>query len=811
MDLNETTPPSGSIPPESSLQSRPGCLSWLALGTTLLWAVVVAWLAQAIVVALYLLSPVSGLEFPAWLDPAANLVTALLVGGPALVGLRMSAWPRYRGVYRTVAWAALSVALLALPRLLGQEPSLAENLTRTAILALLAGWLLRGAGPAGRGLGPAGLACLAVAWPWIRYGALGSPLDLLLALLQGTALGLLGGVLAARLMAALDDGRAGSMWNVWLGGATLAVALTLLAWGSPLPGSRLLLAPVLPTLGWALAALALRGGWASPTLLLAVAAIAPLALFDPAEITLVLMGDIFDWALRAALVAALIGVILSLVLWGGARLRVRLPAPLDPAVALVALLGLGVLRGTFGQPGFYGDKFFVILRDQADLGSLRTIQPREARAAAVYETLARHALESQRDLRALLDRRGVSYTPFYLVNAIEVQSSNPLLRWEIARRPDVDRVLDSPHLRPLPAGPAPEIGDALAPSGVTWGLADIGADRVWEEFGVRGAGIVIGQSDSGVDAGHPALADAYRGRAGSDEYAWFDPWYGQAEPVDIGGHGTHTLGTILGDGGIGVAPDAEWIACANLPRNLGNPADYLACLQFMLAPHPQGGDPFTEGEPALGAHVLNNSWGCPPLEGCDPTTLEPAVKALRVAGIFVVVSAGNEGPTCESIDAPLALFADAFTVGAYAQGGRLASFSSRGPVTADGSGRVKPDIVAPGVHILSALPGGGYGYLDGTSMAGPHVAGTVALMWSAQPALIGDIDRTEQILVETARPANDPFLPEECGDPAANPNNYVGAGLLDAYAAVSAAIEMTADDRPPTATTEPQHEVRIAQ
>ncbi|MGH2524369.1 MAG: S8 family serine peptidase, partial [Anaerolineales bacterium] len=255
------------------------------------------------------------------------------------------------------------------------------------------------------------------------------------------------------------------------------------------------------------------------------------------------------------------------------------------------------------------------------------------------------------------------------------------------------------------------------------------------------------------------------------------------------GHGTHTLGSVLGRGvgagaPIGVAPGAEWFGCTNLARNLGNPAWYLDCMQFMLAPHPQEGDPLHDGDPARAAHVLNNSWGCPPWEGCDASALGPAVHALRAAGIFVSAATGNEGPLCSTVSDPIAIYDEVFSVGAVDEFGNLAFFSSRGPVTVDGSNRIKPDIVAPGMGVLSSLPGSTYGTNSGSSMAGPHVAGVVALMWSANPELIGDIDRTEQILVETARAYTGPL--DECAG-SEIPNNDVGYGLLDAYAAVQAA------------------------
>ena len=221
--------------------------------------------------------------------------------------------------------------------------------------------------------------------------------------------------------------------------------------------------------------------------------------------------------------------------------------------------------------------------------------------------------------------------------------------------------------------------------------------------------------------------------------------------------------------------------------------------------------------------MLNNSWGCPQEhEGCDPASLQPAVDALRAAGIFVVASAGNDGPRCSTIKDPIAIYDGAFSVGAVDEGRGLAPFSSTGPVTVDGSGRIKPDIAAPGVDVWSAWPGGQYAMNSGTSMAGPHVAGVVALLWSANPALIGDIERTEEILRETAQPfsghmtsmsamlaGEDAPQPSAAPNPTPNPaaaavdealggqdacilqggadqtpNNLVGYGIVDAYAAV---------------------------
>ncbi len=242
----------------------------------------------------------------------------------------------------------------------------------------------------------------------------------------------------------------------------------------------------------------------------------------------------------------------------------------------------------------------------------------------------------------------------------------------------------------------------------------------------------------------------------------------------------------------------------------------------MLAPYPQGGDPFVDGRPTRSAHVLNNSWGCPEnYEGCDPLSLLTAVRALRAAGIFVVASAGNSGPDCSTITDPLPLYDEVFSVGAVDVNNNIASFSSVGPVLADGSGRTKPDIAAPGVDVLSAWPGNAYAYSSGTSMAGPHVAGVVALIWSANPAFIGQIDATEEILRASAmpyQPTNTATFPagfeemdaetaallspmlNQAADPTGDtclaqtdtaviPNNIAGYGIVNAYEAVRLALE----------------------
>lgn len=620
------------------------------------------------------------------------------------------------------------------------------------------------------------LAAFGVA-PFVIYGALGSPTDTLLHLLASFSLGWL-----AALLMEFSTG------NKFLDAFGIGAVLALLGSAFGYDGAQLILLAVLPSFSFAVSAV--MPSRVAGMILISLLTAAGLAFFDPTELTIVL-GDIQPLANQARNYAVGLGLavgvgalILRRITGSGTGSSVmRVFGVLSTAAVWILVI---ILFFTTGNPGFYGDRLFVILKDQADLSAIRQIQDIDERRTTAYQVLTKHANETQAGLRNMFDTFGVVYTPYYLVNALEVRGGT-LVRLYLLTRPEVDRVIPSPRLRPVPQDGYPAIGGGdFVPSDVGWNVQMIGADKVWEEFDARGEGIVIGHSDTGVDVNHPALKESYRGNPEGDDYNWFDPWNGKSSPYDSGGHGTHTLGTILGQHGIGVAPEATWFACANLVRNLANPALYLDCMQFMLAPFPQDGDPLVDGDPTLAADVLNNSWGCPEIEGCDPNALLPAVDNLRAAGIFVVVSTGNEGPNCSTVTAPPALYDSAFSVGAIDQFGNIAPFSSRGPVTVDDSGRMKPDIVAPGVDIFSALPGGTYGATSGTSMAGPHIAGAVALLWSADPSLIGDIERTEQILIETAQPyAGDTSI--GCFDGEV-PNAAYGYGSLDVYAAVKEAL-----------------------
>ncbi|MEV0802386.1 S8 family serine peptidase [Kribbella sp. NPDC050281] len=429
--------------------------------------------------------------------------------------------------------------------------------------------------------------------------------------------------------------------------------------------------------------------------------------------------------------------------------------------------------------------FMVRFADRADLSKAATIKDWNERGEYVVQQLQQAAASGQRDARAALDAAGNDYTPFWITDAILVKGGSAALAQSLAARPEVVGLQEAPAYDLTEPAPSAEPKAATA-AAVEWGLADIQADKVWSELDDRGQGIVVGSIDTGVQFDHPALVNSYRGTLSpgvfDHDYNWFDPSQicPSAAPCDNIWHGTHTMGTMVGGDGprgkIGVAPDARWIAakgCEDEERGCSLGA-LLASGQWMLAPTDlSGANPRADLRP----NVLNNSWGDDNRAVEDPF-YDDVVAAWNASGIFAVFSNGNDGRAgCDTTASP-ADGGSTYAVGGYDEAGAIGDFSGRGPGV---SGRVKPDIAAPGVAVGSSVPGGAFGTGTGTSMASPHVSGTVALMWSAAPSLIGDIDGTRELLNQTAVDTGD----LSCGGTVQR-NNTFGEGRLNALAAVEA-------------------------
>ncbi len=433
----------------------------------------------------------------------------------------------------------------------------------------------------------------------------------------------------------------------------------------------------------------------------------------------------------------------------------------------------------------------VEMREQVSPASIVTMHTaphtndRLAARTALVEALQATADRAQANVRAYLareQRQGnlTAVRPFWIFDGLAVYGARPDLIRTLAARPDVALIRLDHRRRWIEAPPestfAPESEKRLQPASdrattvtttpVAWGVERIRADQVWASLGISGTGVVVANVDTGVDWTHPALQTNYRGYdpKGFHQHVgnWFDATdAGALYPVDSYGHGTHTMGTLAGRDGIGVAPDARWIAVRAFDHS-GTAMDSWihAAFEWLLAP---------AGDPALAPDVVNNSWGNS-IGGL--TTFQADLDALRAAGILVVFSAGNSGPQQGTVGSPASL-PGAFAVGASDEDDEVAYFSGRGPSP---WGEVRPHVVAPGVHVNSALPGGAYTEMNGTSMAAPHVAGAVALILSAHPGL--DITQTISVLTRTAIPITLPI-----------PNNNSGYGRIDAYAAVA----LTAD------------------
>ncbi len=448
-------------------------------------------------------------------------------------------------------------------------------------------------------------------------------------------------------------------------------------------------------------------------------------------------------------------------------------------------------------------EFLVFLNEQADLSGAAQLPTKEERGRYVFERLTAVAARTQSPIITTLKAEGVDYRPFWAANMIWVRGNISVVQ-RIARRADVFHIYANPsvHLDEPEKIDIPAVNRAI--NSVEWGINKVGAPAVWG-MGFDGTGIVIGGQDTGYDWDHPALITQYRGWDGSNadhDYNWHDAihandphtsagnvcGFDSAVPCDDHSHGTHTMGTMVGnDGGtnqIGMAPGAKWISCRNMEEGWGSPATYTECYQWFIAPTKIDG---SAPDPAMAPHVINNSWGCPASEGCtDPAVMLTVVNNVVAAGIITVHSAGNSGASCETINTPSAIYDASYTIGATDSGDNIANFSSRGPVTVDGSNRPKPDISAPGVGVRSSVPGGGYGSKSGTSMAGPHVAGAVALLLQRAPSLIGDVTAVETLFNASAVPRT---TTQTCGGVSGSsiPNNTYGWGRLNVLAAINAA------------------------
>lgn len=432
---------------------------------------------------------------------------------------------------------------------------------------------------------------------------------------------------------------------------------------------------------------------------------------------------------------------------------------------------------------------------------------KEEKGRMAYDLLKSYMQEQSAAVIAILRSEGIAYRVNVLSSTINVTRCPEKVMTRLMQQNQLRAILYNYPFSNL-KGETEEAALDLRDS-YTWGLTMTETNLVHEQ-GFRGSGAVIGGSDTGFDWTHPAITGRYRGYHNGDSdhsYNWHDAIHEVSPlsdpgspnpcgldlkyPCDDNSHGTHTMGTMVGVLGdttiIGMAPEAKWIATRNMERGNGSLQAYVEALDWFLAPTDTND---LNPDPSKAPHVINNSWYCSVEEGCNTdnwNVMQTSIANLKAAGIVVVASAGNSGPGCETISFVPGMLDEVFSVGATNQVDTIAGFSSRGAVSADGSMRLKPDISAPGVGVYSSVLNHGYGFKSGTSMAGPHVAGLVALMVGANPSLAGQVDTIQEIIKRTAEPLT---LGQDCSGFSGLevPNPIYGYGRINALRAVDAAV-----------------------
>jgi subtilisin family serine protease len=431
-------------------------------------------------------------------------------------------------------------------------------------------------------------------------------------------------------------------------------------------------------------------------------------------------------------------------------------------------------------------RVLVLLRDQVDVVSMDQrfyieAVSLEQRSYQLINALQEKARDTQGNLLNYLEEKSrnddvFKYESFWISNFVMVEAkpsviNEIMLRLDIAEM-DLDALLELDR-------PVESPGETEGIESVESGLRIINAHLLWA-LGITGQGRLVMGIDTGVFPNHPALNHKWRGTHVPSNQAWFDPGGGTTTPNDCDGHGSHTVGTMVGRSlttadTIGVAIDAEWIAAKTI---CSSPHTSNSIAAFQWALNPDGNPATTNDMP----DAINNSWFDPDVTNECSGIYKTTFDALEAAGIAVVFSAGNNGPGVSTITKPknintneTSVFCTANISGAsYLSGNNnpIANSSSRGPSTCGGTGSllIKPEVSAPGTSVRSSGSATGYTSLTGTSMASPHVAGSVALLKEAFPNLTGK--QILEALYYTARDLG-----------TAGEDNTYGMGLIDVYAA----------------------------
>ncbi|SFQ35097.1 bacillopeptidase F. Serine peptidase. MEROPS family S08A [Psychrobacillus psychrotolerans] len=425
-------------------------------------------------------------------------------------------------------------------------------------------------------------------------------------------------------------------------------------------------------------------------------------------------------------------------------------------------------------------------KERAEKANLSSHNTKLIQRSAVVSELKSTSLESQQTVTEFLEQEvakgnAKDVESYYIVNGMSVTATQEVAE-KLATFQEVEKILPNETRQLFTTKTENAVVPKAETANIEWNVERVKAPEVWE-MGIDGAGTVVASIDTGVQWDHPALKEKYRGfnkasGAVSHDFNWFDATAGRATPYDDQGHGTHVTGTMVGSepngaNQIGVAPGAKYIAVKAFTASGGSDTDLLEAAEWILAPTDAAGNTRVDMAP----DVVNNSWGGG--AGLDEWYRDVVIN-WRAAEIFPEFSAGNTTLTnpggAGSVAAP-ANYPESFATGATDINNAVANFSLRGPSP---YAEIKPDVSAPGVNIRSSVPGGVYeGGWNGTSMAGPAVAGVAALLRQVDADIT--VNEMEEILLNTANPLTDSVY-------TAVPNHGYGYGLVDAYEAVGSII-----------------------
>jgi len=395
-------------------------------------------------------------------------------------------------------------------------------------------------------------------------------------------------------------------------------------------------------------------------------------------------------------------------------------------------------------------------------------------------TLELHSESNQKNVRSYLSGASVDFQILWLTNQIYIKgvssdTVNNLAPFEEVV--SIEEDIKIPFENPVSESNPTTKQDNYHVRGVRW----IEADKAQEVLrSINTTQIVVGIVDTGVKGTHEALSNSYVGAFG-----WYDAaWYSMSRsPEDADGPGTHVTGTILGENGVGVFPAAKWMACRACFNSSCSYFDIITCSQFMICPYLINGTIDCSKAP----HVVSQFFI---YNRIFPERFAAIIRAYHAIGIIPVLAGGDMGPSCGTVEIPED-HRYVIAVGATTYNESIANFSSVGPAVGAGNGDdVKPDLVAPGMRILSADIEGddNYIHLSGTRMASSFVTGVVAMMLAVNPNLT--FDQVRHYLLQGVDKDQLVSSGQSCGGipDTEFPNHVFGYGRLNALKSVNLVI-----------------------